>query len=273
MKKKKVTKRIPRKKFARANKLKSKLNKRRTDVPLKANNKESVSTKVGFTEKEKEDLLEAVRKQLNNTVQSMGFNVYKVNLDFLKLGRAEFIQYINNALSSLTDNAAYPTPMPALSIINNMISLESIARSDKTYEQANIYLSDIKDLMRQLCIYIANTCGNNVIKLRSAGVQENKKPGGKRKKAGKAEIIDVKDTNYSGCPKVKVKTMKGMQGLLGRWMLKDVEGATWQPATFSLGKSIIFTDLPIGATVWLQVRFKSSMGYGDWSQSKKWVVR
>jgi hypothetical protein len=226
-----------------------------------------------FTKKIKEELLETVRLQLKEGVAVVSANIYKVNLNFTEYGKANFIVYINNVLVLIADSDHYTTPSPTLDIINNMIRLEAVTRSAKNTIDANTYLKSVKNLMRQLCVYIANNCDNDVVILRSVGVRENQPPGGPRVKASRAKIIDVKDTINSGSVKATVETVKGMQGITAQWMLKNDENMVWHGGYFSTGVSVVISGMPIGATVLIQIRFKSADGYGDWSISKEWVVR
>jgi hypothetical protein len=236
-----------------------------------ATTKDKKATKL-FSKKETDDILKKAKEEMKNVMAIDPSNKYKVNLDFIRLSRPKFLTFINNVITLMSTSSDYPTPTPTLTTIKNMILLEASTRSVKNYVDANKYLAQLKDLMRALCVYIANTCDNNVVTLRSVGVRENITGKGTHKDAPRAAITSAKDTVRSGEVKVGVKSVEGMQGIQGQWSLKDGDG-TWQTGPFSVGVFTIFTGLPVGTTVYLQVRFKSANGFGDWSESKPYVVR
>ena len=226
-----------------------------------------------FTKKEKDELLKRVKDGLKKAMAPAPDNMYKVNLDFIILGRSAFKTFIENVIIKVGESVNYPSPVPILSDITDMVALEAVTRNAKQYNTANQYLKMIKDMMRKLCVYIANTCDNNLDTLESAGVRANITKRGPKVKASKAKINKVKDTKFSGEAKVTVDDVHGMQGLMGRWMNQADDKEVWVSVPFSLGVNILFTGMPKGATVWLQVCFKSSEGVGDWSISMEWVVR
>ena len=67
--------------------------------------------------------------------------------------------------------------------------------------------------------------------------------------------------------------IQGMQGLMGYSKIKDGGEDTWVTCAMSVEINILFTGLQKGATVYMQVCFKSADGYADWSDIKEWVVR
>ena len=247
-----------------------------TKVDISSKNSEPKKeeyVKKQFTEKEKKELLETVRKLTNRSLTTSSMNKYVINPRFLKLIREEFLDSINKILNMMQGNINYPTPSPPLSVIKGLIELEGTARSKRNTSEANGYKKDIKNLMRQLCGYIADTCGNNVNVLRSAGVHENKGPDGRKRKAPRAKIIKIKDTKRSGEAKVSVEAAEGMKGIQGRWRYANDENETWFGHPFSTGISLLYEGIPKGSAVIFQVRFQSSLGYGDWSRDAEYVVR
>src|ERR1035437_4066715 len=124
--------------------------------------------------KEKGSILKRAKDAIVKAFTITTTNVYTVNLGFQKLGRAKYFTYINKVINLMTTSTHYPAPFPTLIIINDMIDLYNNAHDSKDYTNADIYLAQIKLLMKQLCIYIANTCTNNLSILQSVGVTANK---------------------------------------------------------------------------------------------------
>ena len=227
-----------------------------------------------FTKKEADELIKKVTASLKIKLSASSDNLYKVNLGFLTLGRAEFKNFIDNVINRISVSSVFTSPVPSLTDLNGMIALEAAARSTGKTNTANKYLKTIKNMMRKLCVYIADNCDNDMDTILSVGVRANKLVRGAHVKASRAKIIKVKDTKKSGQAKVTVEKVDGMQGLMGRYMLKDVDGAQWIIVNFSLGITILFIGMPKGKEVLLQVCFKAGEEeFGDWSESMEWVVR
>ena len=191
-----------------------------------------------FTKKERDELLKKVKDGLKKAMAPAPDNLYKVNLKFLTLGRAKFKAYIEKVINLTDASKDYPSPVPVLSDITDMVALEAVTRNNKQYNTADTYMLMIKDMMRKLCVYIANTCDNNLDTLESVGVRANITKRGPNVKASKAKITKVKDTKFSGQAKVTVEDVHGMQGLMGRWMNQADDKEIWVTVPFSLGVNI-----------------------------------
>jgi len=227
-----------------------------------------------FTNKQKDELLKKVKEQLAMTYTITSTNIYVVNISFLQLSRPKFLTYITNVVNKMTANTHYGTPSPTLVTITDMMALESTTRSDKDYVNADIYLADLKNLLRAECIYIANTCLNDVVILRSAGVRENHKKGATVQPSAPT-IIDCKDTNRTTYAKVFMKkAMEGAQGYRGQYRVM-IEGAwgPWISCGNSQGIRLTFKGLPVSVALELQVCAIGTISDSNWSNSWPWTAR
>jgi hypothetical protein len=237
-------------------------------------NEKYQESKRTFTEKQKAALLKKVKEQLAMSYTITSTNIYVVNIGFLGLSRPKCLTYINNVVNQMTGNTHYLTPSPTLVSIVDMMALESVTRSAKNFVDADIYLADLKNLLRALCIYIANTCLNNVVILRSAGVRENHKKGASVQPS--APIINgCKDTKWTGEAQVILKNaMDGAQGYRGQYRAMD--GGVWGPwisCGYSRGIKITFKELPTSVTLELQVLAMGTEKDSNWSNSWAWTAR
>jgi hypothetical protein len=227
-----------------------------------------------FTEKEKADLLKKVKVQLNNVMSITTTNEYVVNLGFQRLRIGLYLAFINNVLTLMATDIHYHTPTPTITVIDAMIDLENSTRSGGDTYNANIYLKDLKDLMKQLTIYIANTCGKDVVVLRGVGVRENHGKGATVQPSAPT-IIDCKDTNRSGEAKAFLRAaMAGAQGYKGQYrvMTAGVWGP-WISCGNSQGIRLTFRGLPLNVALELQIQAIGTVSNSNWSNSWPWSAR
>ena len=216
------------------------------------------------TSEVKKYLLPELIKMYAVTVDPL--NEYVCNIGFLnKLSRPEMFEFIANIIASLTDNAFYTTPSPALSAITDEIGFYNTAKANKQTTLANEHLANIKYLMKQLAIYVANTCGNLLSTLESSGFIANKKTRGPSKNMYQVVIISAKDTNMIGTGEATYDEMLGATLYNGQWCLRDVEDAPMNAVSGSVGVKMDFEGLPSKEWVLLFVRAKGPKGTGDWS--------
>lgn len=231
------------------------------------------STKV-FTAKQKAELLKKVKDQLELTYTITSTNLYVVNIGFLQLSRPKCRTYIEDVVNHMTGNTHYLVPSPTLVTITDMMALESVTRSAKNFVDADIYLADLKNLMRALCIYIANTCLNNLVILRSAAVRKNHKRGNSVQPSAPT-IIECKDTKYFDQAKIRMKNeMLGAQGYIGHYRIKV--GSDWGPWILcgnSRGVNLTFKVLPRNTAMQLQVCAIGTEKDSEWSNTWDWNTR
>jgi hypothetical protein len=173
--------------------------------------------------------------------------------------------FIANIISCMTDNDFYPTPSPALDVITTEIGYYNTAKSNKQTELANEHLANIKYLMRQLAIYVANTCGNLLSTLESSGFIANKKTRGASKEMTKVVIRGAKDTNHAGTGEATYDAVPGAAFYGGQCCLRDVEDAPMVPVAGAKGIKMKFPGLTSDVWYLLFVRAIGPLDDGDWS--------
>ena len=193
-------------------------------------------------------------------------NKYVCNLGFLyKLTRPEMFEFISNIIASITDNPFFTTPSPALSVIEAEIGFYDDAKSKGKTTLANEHLANIKYLMKQLAIYVANNSGNLLSTLQSSGFIANKLTKGASKDMNQVVIRSAKDTHLIGTGEATYDAMPGATLYNGQWCLRDEIDAPMNSVAGSVGVKMDFDGLPSKEWVLLFVRAKGPKGKGDWS--------
>ncbi len=202
-----------------------------------------------------------------------GLNVYKVNLGFLRLSRPDFFEFIGNVFSMMNGNSHYPTPSPTIAAIQTEIGLYNAAKALKQTTAANQHLANIKYMMKQLGIYVANTCTNDLPILQSSGFIANKLKPGPSKLIGKGVIRDVKKTNHSGECIAIVDAVPGANFYKGSWCLADVLPVVMHYTRGGAGVKVKFKSLPINVNINLYVTASGPLEDGDPSDPKPYSAR
>jgi hypothetical protein len=192
-------------------------------------------------------------------------NKYIVNLAFINLKHPDFFEFITNVLASLKDNDFYPTPSPALDVINEQIEFYYKAKSIGKTQLANEFYANIQYLMKQLAIYVANNCNNLLSTLENSGFIANSLKRSASKDMKQAVISSAKDTKHLGISEATYDDMPGVSFFNGKWCLRDVEDAPMNHVAGSLGVKMDFDELPSKEWVLLFVRAVGPKGPGDWS--------
>ncbi len=155
---------------------------------------EAKAAKALKNERTKEKLYSPDEKTLTYVVVLSGLNIYTANLAFLRFPRPDFFEFITNVFAMMIENSNYPSPTPAIVTVQNEVKLYFTARGNKDTDVANQHFANIKYMMKQLGIYVANNCGNDLPAFNSSGFVSNKLKPGPMKSIGKAVIKNVKDT-------------------------------------------------------------------------------
>lgn len=207
-------------------------------------------------------------------------NKFKANLGFYRSTRAKCFAFISNVFACMRNNTNFETPSPAISDIEDEIKLYY-----KTYGVGNSSVSDkhyanIVYMVKQLGVYVANTCGNNSRVFLGSGFKPNKPNTRLKTKMSKIKIKKVKDTKKSGEATVTVERMIGVmfhecqyqEVYVDEVTLKETLGPMIRvPGRTGLKQK--FTGLPIGKNVLLYVRAIGPVDEGDWSSGYPWIPR
>jgi len=222
--------------------------------------------------KEKGSILKRAKDAIIKAFTITTTNVYTVNLGFQRLSRAKYFTYINKVLNLMSTSTHYPTPFPTLITINDMIDLYNNAHDSKDYINANIYLAQIKLLMKQLCIYIANTCTNDLAILESVGVTANKLTRGPKFKMTKVLNVVFSDNGHPGNIVAKYLAVEGAQGYIARGRVTGGGGAYTIIGT-KKGLKMVITGLTPGVFYDIQIFADGSLGEGPGSTIQSYMSR
>lgn len=203
-----------------------------------------------------------------------GLNVYKCNLGFLYLSRALFFEFINNVFSMLTRNiAVYPTPSPTIVAIQAEMTLYYAAKAAKDTATANQHLANIKYMMKQLAIYVANTCDNDLPTLEKSGFIANKLGPGPQKEIGQAVIREVKASLHTGKFSAIVDKIDGANYYRGYWRLASDPEGELTATRGGAGVKVLFEGLPANEPLLLYVIASGPLEDGDISAAFPYTSR
>ena len=197
---------------------------------------------------------------------------FKIRLDFTKLGDAALLVFCLRIISGLTASLYFLTTSPTL--------LQIIALKDAFVEAvtnasfggtAQKLIRDQKKVsllegLRLLASYIEDNGGNDPVKLADTGFDIY---GGLRSLwpiPGVVENLRLFYGNLSGTVIVRVKRANFTLMYECRYTLGDFsENAEWITIPKSTKTKMIITGIPLGRSIWVQVRCVNGKGEGDWS--------
>ena len=200
-------------------------------------------------------------------------NLYVVNIGFLKLKLPVFFGYLRNVLAAMTDNINYTNPAPSIASIQVLVDLYNVAKQNKKTLLANRYLQQIKDQMKLLAIYIANTCQNDPVILNSSGMRANKKGRGTKKKMSKMTDVKLGDNGFSGEFVATYPKMNGARIYKGYVKLSGVKCAVYVLVEATDKLKMVFKGYPRGTILDVCITATGSLGEGPKSNVISFVVR
>jgi len=207
------------------------------------------------------------------SILSDPLNYFTTNLGFLILKRSLFFSFVTGVLTKMRTNINYPIPDPPLSDIDDTIDNFKKAKASRQTSLALTYYKDIKKLMKQLAIYVANNCGNDENVFKSSGFKYNSKKKRKSPRIKGVKIKKLRDSKRSGQVIACYDAIDGAGFYEGRWKLKGEPDSAYRYGTTSLGLKMLFDELPIMNEVDIQVRACGAKEKGNWSVPRFIIVR
>jgi hypothetical protein len=205
---------------------------------------------------------------------------FYVKAGFSKLKDSELVMRANTIISSLTDNEAYPTPNPALEIIQSSLDdfqhwLNTIPTGNRADTvMKNQSRSVLLDLLKRLGYHV-NEVAEDFVDLFSSGFPIANFPN-----RVNAEIPSIprglvlRDGKHSGKIRLDFNPVKEARLYLYRHGI-SVDGTTkWEaslPSTSS--RNNVIEGLSPGTEYLVQAKSVNSAGYSDWSDSVKLIAR
>jgi hypothetical protein len=188
---------------------------------------------------------------------------------------ADFIAFVVGIVHAMTNNPAFPTPVPALSVISAAVSelqaAETLAltKAKGTAAARNDKRAVVVSLLQQLRGYVQAvadaTPENGATIIQSAGIAVRKIP------QRAARVFAAKQGPVSGSAKLTA-TVSARRASY-EWQYSTDGGKTWVSAPASLQAKTTIVGLPVGSSVQFRSKTVTKTGEGDWSQAIALLVK
>jgi hypothetical protein len=198
------------------------------------------------------------------------------NLVSLSLPRSvpALVAYVQTVLAAMTNNADFPTPVPALSAVSAALTaLQSAEAQASRVKGAVVARNDKKAalvaLMQQLRSYIQTTADadpeNSAAIIKSSGLPVKKVP------VHKPRVFTIKPGAVSGSVEMVAASAGRRASYL--WGYSTDGGKTWIEVGPTLQAKTTVAGLPVGTSVQFRYRGVTKAGAADWSQPISVLVR
>jgi hypothetical protein len=188
---------------------------------------------------------------------------------------ADFIAYATGVAHAMTNNPAFPTPVPALSALSAAVSdlqaAETLAltRAKGTATARNDKRAVVVSLLRQLGGYVQaiadGTPENGATIIQSAGIPVRKVT------VRATRVFGAKAGPVTGSAKLTATVAARRASY--EWEYSTDGGKTWVGAPSTLQAKTTVTGLPVGTSVLFRYKGVTKTGEGDWSQGLALLVR
>jgi hypothetical protein len=188
---------------------------------------------------------------------------------------ADFIAYNVGIAHAMTNNPAFPTPVPALAALSAAVSelqaAETLAltKAKGTAQARNDKRAVVVSLLQQLRGYVQAiadaTPENGATIIQSAAMAVRKIP------QRAARVFAAKPGAVSGA--VKLTATVAARRASYEWQYSTDGGKTWVGAPASLQAKTTISGLPAGSTAMFRYKTVTKTGEGDWSQPIALLVK
>ncbi len=188
---------------------------------------------------------------------------------------ADFIAYGVGIVHAMTNNPAFPTPVPALAApaaaVRDLPAAETLAltKAKGTAQARNDKRAVVVSLLQQLRGYVQAiadaTPENGATIIQSAAMAVRKVP------VRAARVFAAKPGAVSGA--VKLTATVAARRASYEWQYSVDGGKTWVGTPASLQAKTTITGLPAGSTAMFRYKTVTKSGEGDWSQPIALLVK
>jgi hypothetical protein len=188
---------------------------------------------------------------------------------------ADFIAYATGVAHAMTNNPAFPAPVPALSALSAAVSdlqaAETVAltRAKGTAAARNDKRAVVVSLLRQLGGYVQAiadaTPENGATIIQSAGIPVRKVT------VRATRVFGAKAGPVTGSAKLTAAVAAARASY--EWEYSLDGGKTWVGAPSTLRSKTTMTGLPVGTSVLFRYKAVTKTGEGDWSQGLALLVK
>ncbi len=201
----------------------------------------------------------------------------QVTLAFARLPDADLITKATFIVASLTNNLNFPTPQPALTVVQPLIEAFQTALAAaadggkiKTAEK-NAAREALVEPLRNLAIYVQQNCGNDLTKFLSSGFDLRKQP----EPSGllpAPQGVTLTPTGISGEIGLRGSAVANARAYEAQSCLDPANNAEWEDqGTFSSTRATL-SGLTPGKVVWVRERAIGAAGPGVWSEPVSTMV-
>jgi len=195
----------------------------------------------------------------------------KIALGLSKSNPSNTAQFADGIVESMTGNANFPTPDPALTVLTN--GAQGIRDKQAEIEAKEAELSvlrgqlgsqndALKNNIRKLADHVEDKCDGDVDKLRSSGFSLVGDPT-PRGPLGQVQNLKVQTTDNEGQLDVRFKKVNGAAS----YMVEHASSpdGPWTLATVTTRTTHSLPGLTPGQKYWVRVRAVGTTGFGPWS--------
>jgi hypothetical protein len=196
----------------------------------------------------------------------------KVKLNLRQLSVEEKIVFSKQVITSMTANANFATPIPALAAVTTAITAADAANADlkvarkATVTKASILddkLADLDSIINQLAAYVENTAKGDDTKIKSAGmgVKSHGTPAG----------LPSAPENLLSAAAIQNEVELNWDKVFGArsyvvQITQDVSGSSsWTIAVVVTKAKASIKNLDSGKKYWFKVAAVGAAGQGPWS--------
>jgi hypothetical protein len=196
----------------------------------------------------------------------------KVKLNLRKLTVEEKIVFAKQIVTSMTGNANFTTPVPALAGVTTTIAAAETANADLENARKialtkastlDDKLSDLDIILNQLCAYVENTAKGDETKIKSAGmsIRSSNAPIGIPAAPGNFLAAAITEAEME----LTWDVVNGAKSYIVQFTTDVSASSNWTLATACTKSKATVKNLESGKKYWFRVAALGSAGQGPWS--------
>lgn len=198
----------------------------------------------------------------------------RIKLNFANLSVTEKVAKARQIVASLTGNAAFATPTPALAAITAAIDgLETAEGESQTAKQVaktktsarNDREDTLDKIMSQLAGYVESVAGDNEEMIRSAGMDTRAAPTSTSGAPGQPQGLNATAGDHEGEVDLSWDTVAGARSYVIEKSPDPPTNSSWTHAGVSTKSRSTVSGLTSGSKFWFRVAAVGTNGQSGWS--------
>jgi len=178
--------------------------------------------------------------------------IAKVATSFGRYSDGSLAEKAQHIINSMDGNAAYPTPVPAITDIQSLVDsyVTALANLGNTGKQGTLikdqFRESLEELLNTLALYVQATGGSNIVTLQSSGYDLQKGKSGPIGVLAKPTNFGIEPGPTSGSVKGSLDAIDGANTYLFQYAEAPVNSSTIWQNVYSSKSSHIITGLTSG---------------------------